>query len=265
MESENGVEVLLRVGSTPVYLVSSQSAIDVKVVHAQPSLEGYRELVRFSADALEPKDDPKMVGFWPIDPVRGTFANTDVRDEELGRTVLETRLVHTATNLAEIVGEYEFLQFREPVRFDPDAVEDVALLMRGNGGFGRVYLMVADDNAVRNMKTRPGFAYSRQNIMFGFGHRGYVSYSGWTLAETENFSRPFDRHRAKDGSLRPQFIVGLMVEDCRKALDPIEMRDVEGALRFAGVYVKPKAGAAAKARDDAAGADGMKNVGDKDL
>ena len=265
MENENGVEVLLRVGSTPVYLVSSQSAIDVKVVHARPSLRGYRELVRFSADALEPKDDPKMVGFWPIDPVRGTFANTDVRDEELGRTVLETRLVHTATNLAEIVGEYEFLQFREPVRFDPDAVEDVALLMRGNGGFGRVYLMVADDNAVRNVKTRPGFAYSRHNIMFGFGHRGYVSYSGWTLAETENFSRPFDRHRAKDGSLRPQFIVGLMVEDCRKALDPIEMRDVEGALRFAGVYVKPKGGAAAKARDDAAGADGMKNVGDKDL
>lgn len=56
-----------------------------------------------------------------------------------------------------------------------------------------------------------------------------------------------------------------MIEDCRTALDPIEMREVKDAMRFAGVYVKPKGAAKATRRDDAAGADGMKDVGDKDL
>lgn len=88
---------------------------------------------------------------------------------------------------------------------------------------------------------------------------------GWTLAEVNFDLGKFGRSRLRDGTYLPLYVVGLMIEDCRKALDPVEMREVKDALRFAGVYVKPKAAEAKKSRDDAAGADGMKYVGDKDL
>ena len=209
-----------------------------------------------------------MVGFWPIDPLPGTFENRDVADGELGRTVLETKLVRTSPAPAEIAGEYEFLELKKPIPFDPFGVEDVTLLMRGNGGFGRVYVTVADENAIRAKATRPGFAYNRHSPLMGVGHRGYVSFTGWTLAEVDFDLGKFGRSRLKDGTCLPLYIVGLMIEDCRKALDPVEMREVKDALRFAGVYVKPKAGAAPKAkkgRNDAAGVDEMKHVDDKDL
>ena len=261
--------VALTVGSTPVYLVSSRPVESVAVVHEKPVIPaGYREIGSFAAGNVEPKDEPKMVGFWPIDPLPGTFENRDVADVELGRTVLETKLVRTSPAPAEIAGEYEFLELRKPIPFDPFGAEGVTLLMRGNGGFGRVYVMVADENAIRAKATRPGFAYNRHSPLMGVGHRGYVSFTGWTLAEVDFDLGKFGRSRLKDGTCLPLYIVGLMIEDCRKALDPIEMREVKDALRFAGVYVKPKANAAAKAkkgRNDAAGVDEMKHVDDKDL
>ena len=50
----------------------------------------------------------------------------------------------------------------------------------------------------------------------GVGHRGNVSFTGWTLAEVSFDLGKFGRSRLRDGTYLPLYVVGLMIEDCRK-------------------------------------------------
>ena len=250
--------VTLDIGSTPVYLVTSKPAIRGQARHAPAAAPGdFRPLASFAKVSLTPTDLPDYGGNF------GTFETSVVRDAELGRDVLETRLVRTPTPIADIAGEHRLLLLDKPIAFDPSAVERLGLWIRGNGGFGSVSLVLADDNAVTAVKTGRIKSYARQAPQVRFGVNGVISYHGWQFVESGDLARAFSSFCAKDGTFRRVHVVGVLVNDCRKALDPIEMAPVEDAIRLGELMVAARPGASLPERGDAG--DNMKDVDDKDL
>ena len=248
LEADADGAVILTVGPTPTYVVSSARAEGGEVTeHLLEELpSGFTELAKVNLSTVEVVDlEEKPQQF----PSVGRFDHRDVSDPRLG-TCLSAMLRKRDKPLPEVVWEYEHLKFKEPVAVTPAAVSELGVWIKGNGSFAGVDLVLRDP---KNAKRRFSVALA---------YRNSIAFHGWHLMHGKLRGRP-NEWPAK------LVVDHLRVGSAALALDPREMVPVTEPVGVGPLVVLAKDGASAVAEIDAAeivAAETMKErVGDKDL
>lgn len=153
----------------------------------------------------------------------GAFANAFKADVE--GEYLEAAIDRSSPAPAPLVWEYEYVQFKTPVKVDRTAVKRLGLKVRGNGSFARIYLVFKGGKVVP------------------VGRRGYVSFHGWQVMDIplDGLKAPFifpeenvkawlaeraDNFVGMVPEGRVVEVEGVFVGSARQSPDPVEMRPV---------------------------------------
>jgi len=212
--------ISLTIGSTPVYLVTSQPAERAEVVeHVREKTDGFIRLAEVNTSTVEPMPLTETPESYPM---VGSFAHADVTDPELGQTLSAT-LAKREKPLPEVVWEYERLQFRKPVAVDPRAVDAIGLWVKGNGAFGGVEVVLADPEHPDRTRSVP------------LGYRNKITFHGWHFLS--------GRIPAGRSPLPAKLVVKyLSVGSAACALDPREMVPVTEPVGVGPLMAKACAG-----------------------
>lgn len=222
---DEGVE--LELSPLPVYLIATKSI--ESAAFAPQKGEAWaksRPLARVTSETV--KTDARA----PVDIAcersrPGVFANAFREDED--GAYLEAAIDLSSPAPAPLVWEYEYVQFKTPVKVDRAAVKRLGLKVRGNGSFARIYLVFKGGKVVP------------------VGRRGYVSFHGWQVMDIplDGLKAPFifpesevkawlseraDNFIGMVPEGREIEVEGVYVGSARQASDPLEMRPVTAPI-----------------------------------
>lgn len=210
-------------GPTPVYFISSRPVESVRILGAvSPSVDGMAFTEVVAPRMFDVREESRSVqgtltfrgGYGlPMMPV-GTWTAAGVDDPVVGKAV-EMRLDRTTPAPSPLLWEAGALLFNKPVEIElgPDCPA-LALRVCGNGGFGRVAVGAFAGGPITLLGDT------------------YVTFDGWrtiVIPPPNDWLSP-----AKKG--RKAKIDRLLFGSGRQALNPVEMADVTGNLRFGGLF-----------------------------
>ena len=250
-DAQGWVEIAF--GSTPTYLVSSAPAAKAEVVrHGQRDIDTAKAVVvaPITAEDVTVVSDSTRHELGDITqkpptapssarmqrPKPGKFTVKTEKDPRFGK-VLAAKLEDDGQKVPELVGEYTFLQFKEPIRLAGGT--RYGIWIDGNGSLARsVVFVLRDAKRKRESLHWPCEPNATDRVVW----------DGWhVLAD--------DKPLKDDAEL-----VGVYVSSARQALDVNEMRPVTKPIRLGPVVSVPLARPKAPVFVDSMGM-----VSDKDL
>ena len=250
VEKAAAQKATVEVGPSPRYFISDRPLVKATLPPSELKLDGGR-YVRLAGAALGDYDarNPSRlahglfnVAYGTPTMPSGTWNVTQADDPEVGEAI-EFELVRKEPAPSPLLWEAGEILLAKPVTVK--AGSRVAVLFRGNGGCGAVAL---------------GYYSPARGPAYSFG-KTFVNFDGWRLVEmtapTHHINKKIDEVT----------IQGVMFGTGRKALNPVEMADVKGRMRFGGIFLVNGDGGLEKLQDaDRRGSEVMKrDVSDKDL
>lgn len=230
-------KLTLRASEAPVYLLSPVKALSVKAEkrfnpEVPKAFTVADKLDDLSKWRLIPKSN--SLPNWDIFRRTGKFEVREVKDEEKGRCI-EFKLIKEGEK-PDIFAEYTKIEMKQPVTL-PGKPDRIGVWVKGDGGWGKIGFEIQDAN---------GWLWRSEGMWHDFPGNLYINFDGWRFVDfpITGEGKPYPINQSLGGYwggnggrsiAYPVKVNGLYITLNRKALDPTDMKDVDGVIRISSI------------------------------